>query len=112
MNGKDWLEVVANIASIVTAIVVAAAWISYQLALREKRTALVDYLKREKNKKVDKGQRSVLHLMKNLAMPKDDVLKAAFDSKHIVPRVTEDPRGFADSLLFEYTETPRSKKGM
>lgn len=109
MNGKDWLEVVANIASIVTAIVVAAAWIFYQIQLRKKRSALVDHLKAEKEKKIDKGQRSVLHLMRNLAMSEDDVLKAAFDSKHIEPKEKPGPGGFAETLLFEYTETPRSK---
>jgi hypothetical protein len=124
MTGQEGLEVVANVASIVTAIVAAFAWGYYRCDLHRKRVALENHLKDEKEKglvkkdkdvakkrkgrEIDRGQRTVRHLTAALAMTKDDVLRAAFDSKHVATHVkTKD--GYADKLLFEYSETPKSQ---
>ena len=81
------LEISANVASIATAIVALYAYGCYRCRLRRKRIRLEQYLKSEKEKKTDKGQRTVLHLSATLALTDSDILQAAFESKNIVPKV-------------------------
>jgi hypothetical protein len=123
MTYQYWLEIVANAASIVTAIVAVFAWGYYRCGLRRKRVALENHLKAEKEKAllkngkdvsktkkdkgIDRGQRTVRHLTAALALTKDDVLKAAFESKHVVTHV-KSKHGYADKLLFEYSALPKS----
>jgi hypothetical protein len=102
MTAKCWLESIASIASIVTAIAAAWAYGRYLTVLRRKRVRLEQYLKSEKTKNTDRGQRTVLHLSAVLALTEADILQAAFDSRNIVRRIEKDDNGKADRLLLEY----------
>lgn len=102
MAAKCWLESIASIASIVTAIAAAWAYGRYLSVLCRKRVRLEQYLKSEKIKNTDRGQRTVLHLSAVLGLTEADILQAAFDSKNIVRRIEKDDTGKADRLLLEY----------
>lgn len=96
------LGVGANWAAIFTAVVAAWGYGSYRRDRCTKRSRLESHLKKEKAKGEDMGQRSVKHLVANLGMSENDVMDAAFRSKHIRCVTIQDDDGFADSLLFEY----------
>lgn len=97
------LTVLANVSAIATALVAAgtAGWFWWQA--RGKRVSLENYLAAEKARGVDKGQRTILHLVANLGLTEDEILQAAFRSKAITRRVDSGVDGKATILLLEYT---------
>ena len=95
---------VANIAAILTA-GAAFFWSAYFWLDRLcKRWRLERHLKREKEEKADKGQRTVLHCMAKNGMTQDEVLRSAFLSSHIDTLVKTDEMGYASDLLLEYVD--------
>jgi hypothetical protein len=67
---------------------------------------LESYLKAEKNKEEDKGQRSLLHLMIKVGLTESEILQASFKSHHIKRLEKLDPKThMTEKILFEYTET-------
>jgi|HubBroStandDraft_6_1064221.scaffolds.fasta_scaffold466210_2 hypothetical protein len=108
MTNKDLLEVVANIASITTAIVAVWFWCYYQFTLWRKRDKVEEHLAEEKKLGTDKGQRTIAHIMAEVGLTEADVLQAVFSSKKIIRRKDVDPvtrktRG----LWLEYKGTPK-----
>ena len=100
------LEIVANIFAILTPIVGVLFWWQYQCGFCRKRRRLESYLKAEKDKANDQGQRSLLHLMVKLGLTESEILQASFKSHHIKRRETTDPKThLAERILLEYTET-------
>jgi len=100
----DWLSKAANVAQILTGLGAAWAYGSYRCDRWRKKRRVEDYLKGEKERKVDQGQRSPLNIMVALALTEADVLQAAFNSKKINPRIQvhitqANPFG---NLLLEY----------
>jgi hypothetical protein len=104
---KDYLGIAADIASIATAIVAVWAFGHYKYLLRRKRIDLEEYLKSEKGKGTDRGQRTLLHLSRALALSQADILQAAFDSENVEPRIETDLDGKAKRLLLEYKTQPQ-----
>jgi hypothetical protein len=102
MAMKGCLGIAGDIASIATAIVAVWAYARYRYLLRRKRVDLEEYLKSEKDKGANQGQRTLLHLSRALALSQADILQAAFDSKNIEPRIETDSDGKAKRLLLEY----------
>jgi hypothetical protein len=97
------LEAIANLASILTAFLAAGAWIYYTDDRCRKRRKLENYLKGEKDKNTDQGQRTMIHLMSKLRMSQDDILRAAFHSQTVKCTVVANKdTGLATQLLFEY----------
>ncbi len=106
MNYQEFLSLVANWAASFTAAFAAfaafaSAWFWGERC--KKRVKLENYLKKQKASGADKGQRSLLHLMRHLSMTEADIMNAAFRSNRVEPKVKKDEDGFADSLFFEYT---------
>ena len=103
MDALQYLEAIANVASIVTAIIAgwAGSWFLYQR--RQKRLRLENYLKAEKESGRDKGQRTLMHLVAELGMTETEVMDAAFRSRHILRRVSPDMFGAAARLFLEYS---------
>ena len=60
------------------------------------------HLLEEQKRGIDRGQRTVLHLMSRLRMTESEILDAAFRSNHVCPAVTVDEQGRAEDILFEY----------
>lgn len=101
----DWLSLAANISAIATALVagVTACWFWRDALL--KRQKLERYLEAEKAKGVDRGQRSILHLMTALGLTESEVLQASFRSSKIKRRIKSDGDGLAAHMLLEYSDT-------
>ena len=97
-----FLEITSHWAAILTAVVATIAYGRYVYERRQKRLKLENHLLEERQQGIDRGQRTVLHLMARLRMTESEILDAAFRSKHVCPAVTVDLRGRAEDILFEY----------
>ena len=102
-----WLEVAANIASILTAGAAMIATAYYWWDQRRKRIKLENYLKVEHSENSNKRTHTVLHIMANVGLTEDEILRASFQSRHIrrLVHVNRDTN-LADNLLFEYQADP------
>ena len=99
------MEVIANLSAIFTAIVAVFGYGSYRCDQRTKRIRLENYLRDEKAKDRDQGQRSLLHLMANVGMTEAELIQASFRSKHIARKIAkDDENGRAAALLLEWSD--------
>jgi hypothetical protein len=101
MTYKDFLDILAAWASILTAAVAVLAYAVYRYERYAKRRRLENYLQAEKARGVDKGQRTLTHLVANVGMSESDILDCAFRSKHIA-RTVDVKDGKAVGLFLEY----------
>lgn len=101
----SFFGIAANISAILTAIVAVFGYSVYRWDQCQKRIKLEQYLKDQKNANVDKGQRSLLHLMAKLGLTEAELLQSSFRSKNIHRRVAADDKtGRAEALLLEWQE--------
>lgn len=101
----DWLSLVANVAAILTAAVALAGSLWYVIERGAKRRRLEAYLKAERDKGQDKGQRSILHLTARVGLTEPEILQASFRSKHIARVLTANKAdGIAKDILLEYRD--------
>lgn len=105
------LTILANLASIATAIVAVWFFALYQWGRRSKLRRLETYLFEEKASGIDDGKRSVLHLVAELGMSESEVMDAAFRSR-VVRRVVQlDFDSREGMLMLEYDEdNPNSNR--
>lgn len=104
----DCIELLANIASIVTALVTASAALYFcrDKCLKGKR--LENYLRNEKTSAGAANAHTIIHLMAKLGLTEAEVLHASFKSRHIVQKVRADSNsGLAAAILFEYSDSPK-----
>jgi hypothetical protein len=101
---EEWLRIAANIASILTTMIAAAASIVFWANKRSRRTRLENYLKDEKQKSPDEAF-SVPRLMADLGMTEAEIFAASFASRRVVRGIRRDPAtGFAAEVLFQYRD--------
>lgn len=94
------LDVLANVASILTALIAAGASVYLWSDQRRKRKRLEEYLKAKRG-----HAHTVVHLMAKLGMTEAEIIHASFASSHVVHKVRKDyETGLASQLLFEYSE--------
>jgi len=106
---KSCLEIIANVASILTALVAAGAAGYYACDRRNKRTKLENYLRDEKLSNPDRHTHTLLHLMAKLGLTESEILNASFRSRRIIRREHIDKAtNLTDQILFEYQERPTS----
>ena len=96
------IEVVANLASIVTGVIAVWAWLRFKSDDKSRLRKLEEYLKGEKGAG-DTGRRTALHLIGNLGMTEAQIFEAARSSKNIRMVVGQDDDGIANRIFFEYT---------
>jgi hypothetical protein len=109
-NLEEWLRIAANIASILTTMIAAAASIIFWANKRSRRTRLEDYLKDKKQKSPDEAF-SVTRLMADLGMTEAEIFTTSFASRCIVRGVRRDPAtGFAAEVLFQYRDGPEGSR--
>jgi hypothetical protein len=103
------LELFANLASVLTAVVAALATVYFWNDKRSKRHRLENYLRRRKQDPLASTyQHTILHLMAKLGMTEEEILHASFSSCHIVCKIRADhSSGLATELVFEYSEEPK-----
>lgn len=103
-----WLTIIANLASILTAMVAFWPYLQYRRRWAKKRRRLEDYLRKERETGGDKGQQAILHLIRALGLSEANILECAFSSKNIARRVSKDQNtGDARTLYLIYE--PNSK---
>ena len=104
MDLQGVLEIVANLAAILTAGVAVWAYGQFRWSQRARRLALEAHLKSEKLMSRDAGKRTVPHLMAYLGMTEAEVLHAAFASEKVMCSPGMDEQGRANRLYFEYDD--------
>ncbi len=102
MTYDSALEIAANWAAILTALVATIAYGRFVCAQWTRRLVLEEHLREAKLAGQDLGRRTVMHLMANLAMTEAEVLQAGFQSKKITAASGADEQGRAVRLYFEY----------
>lgn len=102
MTYDSALEIAANWAAILTALVATVAYWRFVCAQWARQVALEGHLREAKLAGQDLGRRTVMHLMANLAMTEAEVLHAGFQSKKIIVSAGADEHGRAGRLYFEY----------
>lgn len=97
------LEALANVASIVTAVVAVCAggWYLYQRG--QKRLRLETYLKAETGENDE--LRSVIQSAAALGMTEAEIIDCAFKSRHIIRKVTPNFPGNPSRLVLRYTRS-------
>ena len=112
LEWHDWIRIIANIASITTAILASVAWGNFKFEARKKMRKMETYLKeaKESDAKIGKrGLRSILNLMARVGLTEDEVLKSSFKSAHIKRALgTEEGSELASVILFEYDPSGKS----
>lgn len=109
---KNFLDLVANWAAILTALVAVWAYGNFLLSQRRRRKALENYLREQKLMGLDNARRTIMHLMANLSMTEAEVLQAGFQSDLVTAASGTDEQGRTVRIYFEYTRkdvaTPRT----
>lgn len=101
------LAVTAQWAAIATAGVALIAYGNFLTRERIKRIRLEAYLKQEKQRGEDRGQRSLIHLTAKLGLTEPEMLQASFASTKVHRKVVEDEgTGIANLILLEYADQP------
>lgn len=105
--GMDWLDLLAQLAAIFTALVAGGGYGLYRLERLQKRRRLEAHLKAASENapafEGDTGKRSVLNLTARLGLTEAEILQASFASKTIARRIAADDKtGRAAALLLEY----------
>jgi hypothetical protein len=100
------LGVLADIAQIATAVIAAAAYISYRYSLSKRRTAVERYLKNLVRRN-DLGanarrERTIAELIPLLGLTPEQVLEAVFASKNLRCKLIDGPGEIADRLVLRY----------
>lgn len=106
------IEIVANVASILTALAAIYFFADRWFSAKKRARRLLDYLQMLKKKHPQEPARSIVHLMARLGMTQADVLQAAlfYDSmifRSIRPGGKDDP--IARDIMFVYD--PDKAKG-
>ena len=100
------LEIVGDIATILTALVAVFGYGKYLRERAMHRVALEYYLRGQKDAGVDQGQRGIINIMAKTGLTEAEIFQASRDSRHIARRIkTEDPdekNKLGKWLLFEY----------
>lgn len=99
------LSCIGDLASILTFLGAVLAYIWYRKDACKKSKRLEMYLRDEKRKGDDKGQRSFLNIVRYVGLTEAEIIQASFRNPHIARRLGTDPgTGLANVLLFEYEE--------
>jgi hypothetical protein len=99
------IELVADIASIITALAAVTASLYYWCHNRKQRILLESYLKSERAAHPGKPQRTALHLVARIGLTSDEILRASFSSRHVKRSIHVDSAtNLADEVLFEYQD--------
>jgi hypothetical protein len=100
----DWSSILTFVVTLIGAAVGVFGYLNYLRGFHTKSKRLEEYLNNEKAKQIDKGQRSITQIIREVGLTKDEIIQVSFKNPHVVRRVKTDEEGFAKQLLFEYQE--------
>jgi hypothetical protein len=96
MLNTEWLNISANIAAIVTALLGGFAYGLYRWEKHQKRLRLENHLRQSP------GPRPVIYLAAELGMTEAEIMDTAFRSKHINRQVTPNMHSGGFWILLRY----------
>ena len=103
----DWQSLNPDIILFITfigAVVGVFGFFQYLYQLRQRSKSLEELLRNEKMKAKDKGQRSVIQIIREVGLTEDEIIQVSFRNPHVGRRVVLDEKGLAEKLLFEYVD--------
>lgn len=100
----DWSSILTFIVTFIGAAVGVFGYIKYLWGKHTKSKRLEEYLRAEKAKKVDQGQRSIIQIIRDVGLTEDEIIQASFRNPHVGRRAKIGEDGLAKQLLFEYQE--------
>jgi hypothetical protein len=68
----------------------------------KKSRTLEEYLRKEKAKHADQGQRSIIQITRDVGLTEDEIIQVSFRNHHVARRVKIGEDGLAKQLLFEF----------
>lgn len=107
------INVVADIGSIITAMVALWAWYRFRDQSKSRQQRLEEYLLEVKADPTSgEGLKTVPHLMARLYMTETQVYEAAFNSDAIRALPREGKDGLATQVMFQHNPDGRAKQSM
>lgn len=100
----DWASIATFVVTFISAMVGICAYIKYRQDLHRKSQRLEQYLRDQKVKGGDRGQRSVIQIVRDVGLTEDEIIQASFRNPRVARRVKLDEDGLAKQLLFEYVD--------
>ena len=100
----DWSSILTFAVTLIGAAVGIFGYLKYLRGLRIKSKRLEEYLRKEKAKQIDQGQRSIIQIIRDVGLTEDEIIQVSFRNPHVARRVKTDEDGLAKQLLFEYQD--------
>jgi len=101
-NWADLASVLTFVITLIGAGVGVYGYVKYRRDIRQKANRLEEFLREEKIKGEDQGQRSIIRIIKDVGLTEDEIIQASFRNPRIGRRVVAGEGGLATQLLFEY----------
>ena len=98
----DWSSILTFVVTVIGAAVGIFGYIKYIWAKHTKSKRLEEYLRAEKAKHVDQGQRSIIQIIRDVGLTEDEIIQVSFRNPHVGRRAKIGEDGLAKQLLFEY----------
>ena len=91
-----------SIETLVSTIVGLYGYVKHRCGRRIKDRKLIFYLRKEKEKGTDKGQRSIVHLSSRVGLTEDEIFQASCRNRKIRRTIKKGKDDFAAQVLYEY----------
>jgi hypothetical protein len=85
-NWADLASVLTFVITFIGAGVGVYGYVKYRCEIRQKANRLEEFLRAEKMKGVDEGQRSVIRIIKDVGLTEDEIIQVSFRNPRIVRR--------------------------
>jgi Meiotically up-regulated gene 113 len=100
----DWSSILTFVVTCIGATVGVFGYIKYLCGCHWKSKRLEEYLRAEKTKQVDQGQRSIIQIIREVGLTEDEIIQVSFRNPHGGRRAKLGEDALAKQLLFEYQE--------
>jgi hypothetical protein len=100
----DWSSILTFVVTLIGAAVGVFGYLKYLRGLHTKSERLEEYLKKEKAKQIDQGQRSIIQIIRDVGLTEDEIIQVSFRNPHVARRAKIGEDHLAKQLLFEYQE--------
>jgi len=100
----DWASVFTFVLTLTASIIGLAEYVRYRCRTHKKSKQLEQYLRNEKANQKDRGQRSVLQIVRDVGLTEDEIIQVSFRNPRVGRRVKLAEDGLAGQLLFEYQD--------
>src|SRR5712664_2562761 len=82
----DWSSILTFVVTLIGAAVGVFGYVKYLRGLHTKSKRLEEYLRKEKAKQIDQGQRSIIQIMRDVGLTEDEIIQVSFRNPHVARR--------------------------